>query len=200
MLLNKKKLELILQKCEGYANPKVELEQYVTPSHIAAELLFVAFLKGDIKGKIVADLGCGTGILGIGAKIMGAKKVLGIDIDKEAIEIAKENAKKMEVKIDFIVGDIENFNVEVDTVLQNPPFGVKRRGADLMFLKKSIQISKVVYSMHKRGTREFIINFLENSGAKITDMVTVSFPLPRLYTFHQKDRKFILVDLYRIET
>ena len=202
MPLNKKKLEILLQKCRGYKNPKVKLEQYVTPSFIAAELLFTAYLKGDIEGKKVLDLGCGTGIFAIGCKLLGAKKVVGIDIDPEAIEIARENANGFKLKIEWEIKDVRElgnkYKYSANTVVQNPPFGVRKRGADIMFLEKALQIGDVIYTMHKSKARKFILKFIEERNAEVTDLMEISFPLPKIYEFHKKERRMINVDIYRI--
>ena len=47
----------------------------------------------DVEGKDVIDVGCGSGILGLSAKVLGAKTVLMVDIDEDAVKNAKENAK-----------------------------------------------------------------------------------------------------------
>ena len=73
MISSKKDLEIILSTLKGFERPKPELEQYTTPSSLAAELLWQAYIDGNIEGKIVVDLGCGTGILALGAAILGAK-------------------------------------------------------------------------------------------------------------------------------
>lgn len=51
----------------------------------------------DIEDKVVGDLGCGGGILGIGAAILGSGHTVGIDIDPSALAIAQENCKEFEV-------------------------------------------------------------------------------------------------------
>ncbi|MCQ2963980.1 MAG: 50S ribosomal protein L11 methyltransferase [archaeon] len=85
----KKHLEMILENVPKHPNPKVELEQYSTPATIAADLLWNAYSIGDIGGKSVIDLGCGCGIFTFGSLLLGAKTSLGIDIDKESIDLAK---------------------------------------------------------------------------------------------------------------
>ena len=47
----------------------------------------------DVEGKDVIDVGCGSGILGIAAKICGAKSVYMCDIDEQAVEFARQNAE-----------------------------------------------------------------------------------------------------------
>ena len=48
----------------------------------------------DLTGKTVVDFGCGSGILGIAALKLGAKQVIGIDIDQQALIATRENAER----------------------------------------------------------------------------------------------------------
>ncbi len=64
----------------------------------------------DVEGKDVIDVGCGSGILGIAAKICGAKSVYMCDIDAQAVEFARQNAELNNVdavieKADLLQGD-----------------------------------------------------------------------------------------------
>lgn len=195
--MKKKELEIALEKLEGYRNPKLHLEQYTTPSSVAAELLNIASLKGDIGGKAVFDLGCGTGVLGIGAALLGAKKVVLADIDTEALDIARKNAEKFSLGNVFTTSDIEKLRTG-DTVLQNPPFGVHRRGADMAFLKRALEIAPTVYTMHKRETGSFVRSYLWELGAARMEVLPVNFLLLRSYEFHEKEKKRIAVDVYRV--
>lgn len=53
-----KKLEEYLQGVDGFEKPKIQLEQYVTPSHIASVMLYTIQTKyNDLEDKFVADLG-----------------------------------------------------------------------------------------------------------------------------------------------
>jgi arsenite methyltransferase len=81
---------------------------------------------GKIKeGDIVLDLGSGAGIDAILAaeKVGSSGKVIGVDMTEEMITLAKENAKKHEIKnVEFLLGEIENLplkNNSVDTILTN---------------------------------------------------------------------------------
>lgn len=72
--LKLKKLQCELEDFGTFENPKIELEQYTTSSHIAACILHTAqFVYDDIENKTIADLGCGSGILCIGAALLDAK-------------------------------------------------------------------------------------------------------------------------------
>lgn len=69
---------------------------------------------------------------------MGAEKILAVDVDQNAVRIGCSNAEKMGVKenIDWVVMEVGSVRGRYDTVIQNPPFGVRKRGADLKFLQK----------------------------------------------------------------
>ena len=73
---SKKELAILLSKLKTFDTPKTHLEQYSTDSEIAADILWFAYQNKDIEGKKIADFGCGTGILGIGALNLGANKIL----------------------------------------------------------------------------------------------------------------------------
>ena len=70
--VSKGRLGVILSRLRVFYKAKVRVEQYPTDSEIAAQMLWESHLRGDIEGKVIVDLGCGTGILGIGALILGA--------------------------------------------------------------------------------------------------------------------------------
>ena len=124
--MKKRTLEILLQQVPPPEKPSPRLEQYLTPATIAADIVFTACLWGDIEQKTVMDLGCGTGIFAVGAALTGAKKVIGIDIDKKVIITAKEYAKKKNLTIHFMVKDISKVIKKCDTVLMNPPFGAQK--------------------------------------------------------------------------
>jgi len=130
--------------------------------------------------------------LGIGTLFLGAKRVFFVDNDKNALKIAKNNlfSAKSESsfrgKEVFLEKDVKDFREKCDVVLQNPPFGVKNKGADKAFLDAAFKVSKVVYSFHKLNTREFIEKFAESEGFKVTHLWEFDFPLKASLFFHKK--------------
>ncbi len=204
--MRKKELEIMLEKCRGYSNPKVYFEQYVTPTNLAAEIIYFAYMKGDIKGLKVADFGSGTGRLSIGIAMLEADIVFGLEIDKEAIYDAKNNLKLFKQEYDisnvyFLLCDIRKPCIKrVDTVIQNPPFGVHKKGLDIIFLKKALEVADVVYTIHKLETKEYIFRYVnKNNLGYITDYMERTITLPKMYEFHKKERKNVRVIILRIE-
>ena len=204
-IVSKGQLEVFLSRLEGFLRPKVRLEQYVMDGKIGAEILWNAFMKGDIEDKVIGDLGCGTGILGIGALLLGAKRVLFIDIDEEALLIAKNNlakAKSEDNKLGetiFLCQDVKDFNNKVDTVLQNPPFGVQKRGSDRIFLEKAIEHSNVVYHFGKAEGNDFIQRVAKAKSVKVSDNWLFDYPIKATHSFHSKKIHRFRASCWRIE-
>lgn len=193
--MKQRKLEILLEEVEGFSNPELELEQYQTPSPLAAEILHFAYMQGDLE-ESVQDLGCGTGILAIGAKLLGAREVVGYDTDPKALEVAKKNAEKLGVEVEFVCSDITEVSGRVKTTLMNPPFGARVKGRDRPFLSSALRTSEVIYSIHNRGSLAFIQKFIK--PAVITHSYVAKFPLKRTFDFHQKEREIIEVEIYRV--
>lgn len=198
-LLSKGGLGKALSKLEAFEKQKVREEQYATPSELAASLLWQAFMLGDIQDKRVVDLGAGTGILGIGAALLGGNVTL-LEKDKTALTIAKKNAQRAGARVELVHDDISSYQPKFDTVIMNPPFGTKTKHADAQFLHKAVQLAPVVWTMHKSSTRKFIINFATKQGWTITHEEMVRFPLPRTHTFHKKPVAFVEVTVFRLQS
>ena len=75
------------------------------------------------QGAAVLDYGCGSGILAITAAKLGAGKVVGVDIDKQAIRASHDNAAQNQVNIEVYLPDEQpegQFDVVVANILANP--------------------------------------------------------------------------------
>jgi len=193
-----------LEAVPSHPRPVAELEQYTIPADLAADILFLAaFTFGDIVGRRVLDLGCGTGRLAIGAVLLGASEALGIDLDPLAVELAVRASEELGIsdRTRWVIGDIGAVRGRFDTALQNPPFGVRRRGADRPFLAKAIEVCSVVYSLHKSGeeNRRFLRAFIEGLGGRVTHVIPMRLRLPATMPFHEQKFRDVAVDLYRIE-
>ena len=198
-------LESLLQQLDGFDRPKLALEQYVTPPHIAACLLHTAQASfEEIAGRAVVDLGCGPGVLAAGAAALGAGSVLGVDIDEDALAVARANLEEAELTgVELLQADVEEvarlWRRPVDTVLTNPPFGTKRNaGADMRFLQAALRLAgSAVYSLHKRSTRRHVGRQAALWGACASVVAELRYDLPSTYGFHRKASVDIEVDLWR---
>jgi len=200
-MAKKRELEILLSKVKPHPSPKPLMEQYATPPQTAATLLYVAaYTFKDIVGRKVCDLGCGSGGLAIGAAYLGAELVVGIDVDRLAISTARMNAKEAGLDVEWVVGDVDLLRGRFDTAVENPPFGVRKRGADVRFLKKALSMANVVYSIHKDGEkgRSFIRGVAEETGSSITNVMQTSLTIPHQFNFHRKPIYRVRVNIYRV--
>jgi putative methylase len=220
-LIRKLELERFLGKVKPHPSPDVNLEQYTLSESTAARVLYVAYVQGDIVGKLVLDLGCGTGRLALGAAYLGAESVTGVDIDKAAIKIATENADSVGLsdKVNWIEGDIGTVKGKFDTVMQNPPFGVQKRTADRSFLEKALSSADAVYSLHNHPSHDerlsaklragggqplqvqpspFLQRFVEERGGRVEAVYALPLVIPHIFDFHTKAKQEIIIDLYVI--
>jgi putative methylase len=163
-------------------------------------MLFLAYSQGDIAGKRVADLGCGTGMLAIGAALLGAEEVVGLDKDQGALATAEFNAAVAGVKIELRSGDVGEFSEKVDTVVMNPPFGSQRKHADRPFLSKAMEVAEVVYSLHNASTQDFLVRLISSAGGRVESLKRYKLGIPHTFAFHKKAKKDVEVLLLRIQT
>ncbi|CAL8370161.1 rRNA N(6)-adenosine-methyltransferase METTL5 [Gadus morhua] len=199
-----KELESCLQQVDGFEEPKILLEQYPTSPHIAACMLYTIHNTfDDIEGKLIADLGCGCGVLSIGAAMLEAGLCVGFDIDKDALDVARTNTEEFEISnIDLVQSDLSALEVayaqKFDTVIMNPPFGTKHnQGIDMKFLKTALTLATVVYSLHKSSTRDHIQKRAKDWGVKMELVAELRYDLPASYKFHKKKSVDIHVDFLR---
>jgi len=196
-------LAVALSRLEVFSEPKVRVEQYVMDAEIGAEVLWNAHMKGDIR-KVSVDLGCGTGILGLGLLLLGNVKVFLVDADEDALKIAKANYRKIKSEFNvpgeaiFVHKDIKNFDEKVNLVVQNPPFGIKTKHADKVFLEKAFEICNLVYSFHKSESKSFISKFSMENNFKISDVWDFNFPLKATQRYHTRKIRRIKVSCFRI--
>ena len=190
----------------GFENPRAPLEQYHTPPDLAAQIVHVADLQGDIGGRTVVDLGCGTGMLALGSALRGPKRTVGIDVDPAPLTTAVENERRVAATADvsWVRADATEAPICADepvTVLMNPPFGAQNgnEGADRAFLETTADIASVSYSVHNAGSREFVEAFAADNGGEVTHAFAAEFDLPKQFDHHRAEKRTIETEVFRIE-
>jgi putative methylase len=218
-LVRKLDIERFLANVAPQPTPQVQLEQYTISEAVAANMLYIAYTNGNVEGKKVLDLACGTGRLALGAAYLGAESVVGVDVDRSAIRTARENLAKTGVAgLQWVLGDIAAVTGHFDTVLENPPFGVQTREADRAFLVKALEVADAVYSLHSHpevDTRlikqlkasggflqvapsPFLERFVAKHGGVVEAVYAMVMSIPRMFEFHTKLKHDFAVDLYVI--
>ncbi|QKY21535.1 methyltransferase [Halolamina sp. CBA1230] len=202
--MGKRALAERLHGLAGFRDPDVRLEQYPTPPDLAAHLLHLADLQGDIAGRDVLDLGTGTGILALAAACRDPARVLGLERDADALAVARENERAIApgTSVDWLRADATRPPLSaVSTVVTNPPFGAQsgNEGADRAFLRTAASLADVSYSIHNAGSRDFVESFAADEGGEVTHAFAAEFEVPRLYEHHEQERAEIDVELFRIE-
>ena len=107
--------------------PRPETEEFVR-----------LILKEDLDGKEILDIGTGSGCISISlAKNLLNAKVTALDISKDAIEVAKENARINNVDIEFINADIFEYKSKkkYDIIVSNPPYVIK---SEKLLMKQNV--------------------------------------------------------------
>lgn len=144
-----------------------------TGHHETTHLLIEFILDTEFDDKVVLDMGTGTGILGILAKMRGAKSVDAIDIDEWSYENAIENAERNKVNIQVMKGGAESIppSTEYDIVLAN--------------INKNVLIEDMPFYVNqlKKGGTLFLsglYNFDEDDIRKETEKYGLTFEAKRI--------------------
>ena len=108
-------------------------------------------------GQSVIDYGCGSGILAIAAAKLGASSVIGVDIDSQALETSRYNAKQNAVRSRFV--DTAESGIEAaDVVVAN-------------ILSSSLRVlAPLLSGLTRRGGRLVLSGILEAQADELTDI------------------------------
>ena len=90
-----------------------------TAHHPTTYMMLSYVAELDVIGKRVLDIGCGTAVLGILAKMRGAAYVEGVDIDEWAFNNARENAASNGVELTLKLGNATTLQGNFDVIIAN---------------------------------------------------------------------------------
>lgn len=196
-------LAIQLSKLREISSPNLNLEQYQTEGEIAARWLFDIQSFDDLKpGCRVVDLGCGNGILGIGAVLMGAGSAILVDSDEKSCEVSSRNAESLGISdsvkiVNSKIGEKDIEIREADIVVSNPPWGTQKKASDRPFLKEIISIGTIAHLMHSSQATH-IRNFFKEFGWSSEEYGDLDFALPATYGHHSRMRGRTRASLWRI--
>jgi ribosomal protein L11 methyltransferase len=129
-----------------------------TGTHPTTALCLEWLASHDLQGKVVIDYGCGSGILGVAALLLGASHVHAIDIDKQALTASQYNAEKNQVddRISYYLP--EQFNpLQADVVVAN------------ILAKPLIELAGIITSLVKPGGQLVLSGILKQQAAAVAD-------------------------------
>lgn len=205
-MATKQALETRLAVVAGFEDPHASLEQYPTPPGLAAHVVHLADLHDDIEGRTVVDLGAGTGMLCLAAALRGPARVVGVELDANALAIAQENRRRVgaATPVHWIRGDATTPPLDVSepvTVVMNPPFGAQtgQRHADREFLSAAADLADVSYSIHNSGSQEFVESFASDNAGDVTHAFAAEFEMQRQFDHHTESTTDVDVEVYRID-
>lgn len=195
----------------GFEDPRAPLEQYHTPPELAASIVHLADVQGDVEGRTVVDLGAGTGMLTLGAALRAPERAVGVEIDPAPLSTARDNERKVAARatVEWVRADATRAPVRdrADlpepasvTVLMNPPFGAQagNEHADRAFLETASAVASVSYSVHNEGSRGFVESFSADRGGEITHAFAAEVDLPRQFGHHTDESRAIDAEVFRI--
>ncbi|ENM3878768.1 TPA: 50S ribosomal protein L11 methyltransferase [Vibrio cholerae] len=113
----------------------------------------------DLSGKTVIDFGCGSGILAIAAIKLGAAKVIGIDIDPQALLASKDNAARngVEDQIDVYLPKDQPEGLVADVVVANVLAGPLR------------ELSPIIKGLLKPGGQLAMSGILDTQAESVAE-------------------------------
>jgi putative methylase len=199
--LRRPQLARALSQLEGFPRPWAPAEQVTTPPEAAVELLFDALARDDLAHRSVLDLGSGAGHLAIGAALLGARRVVGVERDPAAIAVARSNADSVGANCEWIESSVSDFDEPFDTVVMNPPFGAQQKHADAPFWERALALARrAVYAFSLADSRNFIGRQAVARAARIETTRPVRWELPATFPHHRKPRVPLAVDLWVLRT
>lgn len=134
-----KPLQYVIGNINFYGNNYIINENVLIPRFETEELVdnTIKYIKEIFKSEKIRilDIGCGSGVIGLSLKkTFPNSEVDLIDISSKALEVAKLNAEKLNLEVNFIESDVfEKIKEKYDVIISNPPY-----------IKENEEIEKIV--------------------------------------------------------
>ena len=132
--------------------------------------LVMKILAGETKGSVL-DVGCGTGILGMGAALFGATRVLGIDNDPDAVQAATDNAvlNRLDSVVEISPTSLQDLVEPFDLIAANIIYGVLLTMTGELWRLTTNGGSLVLSGILRGEQEENLIRSFAETGFSFTD-------------------------------
>lgn len=163
--------------------PRFETEELVNKTK--------EYIKKYFKDNLnICDIGTGSGAIAITLKkLFPNSSITAVDISKEALEVAKENAKTLEADINFIEGNmLDNLEGKYDVLISNPPYLTKDDEIEAQVIKNEPHLALFAAD----DGLKFYKEILSNAKRVLNDRNLIAFEIGD----KQKQRIFELVEEY----
>ena len=149
---------------------KIRIKNCIGISPVAEETKIFAYIAEEMRANRILDLGTGTGYIGIYLAKAGFI-VDASDVDSEALDCAKENAKLNEVQLNCIQSDLfEAISGQYDLIIFNPPSWPAQRGMfkSVISVLRRNRVARVIlppiaHVIFGRGRVDFLERFLSSA-------------------------------------
>ena len=134
-------IQYILENVK-FLNCDLKIKKNIFIPRPETEEIVYNILKYDLNNKNILDICSGSGCISVSiAKNTSNSNIYGIDINSEAIELSKENAKINNVKVNYILRDVFTIDkndfkdIKFDVIISNPPYVCKN---EINKMKKNV--------------------------------------------------------------
>jgi len=193
-LKNNKPLQYVMGNVDFYGfnfliNEKVLIPRFETEELVENTLKYIDQFENK-KLKVI-DLGCGSGVIGLTLKkLRPSLEVTLLDISLDALDVAKKNADRLGVLVNFIHGDmLEGINDKFDVIVSNPPYISKNDKVDSIVLENEPHLAlfaledglEFYKKILKKAPSNLNVPFLmafeigESQKEKVTDIILENF-------------------------
>ncbi len=154
-----------------------------TGYHATTRLCLDWLTEQDLQDKVVIDYGCGSGILGIAALLLGAKHVYAVDIDPQAVLATNQNAERNHVQEQlqaFLPEDFNRYCVDnsfdaVDVIAAN------------ILAKPLISLAPYFSTLMAQHGRIVLAGLIESQTQQVSDAFSPYFALDPKHAFSAQE-------------
>ncbi len=200
---SKRELEILLEAAtEEIRDPSEKLEQYATPTPIAAELAWMH--RGLRAHGPLVDLGCGTGRLLTAFSItLRPRLAVGVELDARLAQRCLESLRLSCIwaAADVVVGDVRSPPLREGLgalVVMNPPFGTRMRGLDRAFFETAFTLGTRVLALHydDPGVERYLDRLASRKGFRLLGRRRYSMALRPTLPHHRSRKRLVPVAVY----